>query len=53
MLSLAAKPDTGTVSDAEVAGSVKVVSIGRVTSGTGLLTNTVTDDDCVLLAALS
>ena len=53
MLSLAESPDTATVSDVAVAGSVKVVSAGRVTSATGLLTNTVTDDDCVLLAALS
>ena len=32
MVSLVAKPDTGTVSDAEVAGSVKVPTIGAVTS---------------------
>ena len=52
MLSVAARPDTGTVSDVEAAGSVKAPTVGAVRSA-ALLTKTVTDEDCELLEALS
>ena len=43
--SLALRPDTGTVNELEVTGTVKPLTIGAVMSGTGLLTATVTADD--------
>ena len=51
--SLAVKSETGTVSAVALAGRVKLLTAGAVTSGTGLLTVTVTEDDCFEFPALS
>ena len=53
MLSVAENPETGTVKEADVAGSAKLFMIGNIVSGTILFTETVTKEDCVEFPALS
>ena len=52
-MSVAASPDTGTVSDTEVAGSVKVPTVGAATSGKVMVVLAVRADEILPAASLA
>ena len=53
MLSVAEIPDTGTVREADVAGSAKLVTVGAVTSGRVMVTEAVLADETLPAASFT